>query len=1055
MRKLKYTMPKLIINHALCVAVAAVIGAAMPLMATGAPLPAEPDSIKGQVIDASTGNPLAGARVSIVNDKATAMTDDNGAFALALPASAYTLRVSAPGFAEILVPIRNEKYLAIELSTPMQGDIYKNAISADSHLDRTEFPIGETVADNSVADLQGDLYAISRSGMPGAGHVAYVNGLHSINSSSQPLYVVDGVVWSALDENTSIMDGHFNNPLALISPDDIENIYVLKNGTAIYGAKGGNGVVVIETKRAHSAATEIEVFARMGWRSNPKRIPMMDEEQYRSYASDVVRGKYDNMTLINRLGFLNDDPTSSSYYDTHNNTDWLDLVTQNGLMMNYGVNVRGGDDRALYMFSLGYTKNDGVIKETSFDRINVRFNSDINLWKGSSLRFDVAYAQNDYNLFDDGLNMYSSPYFVSMIKSPLYHPNVLTRDGSLTSKYADKDELNITNPMNLLDLASGESRNYRFNLNAAPKYRFSDTFQIEGLVAYTFDKIKENSFVPDYGVDEREFLNPNGEVYATSRNVVKSLMNRHTTFIADLHLDFNPLRGVKHNLKMTAGARYENDTFVHSYGEGHNTSNDFIKDLANTSSSLHFTDGLDLSWRSLAWYFTGEYSLNQRYMLGVNAVLESNSRFGKHVDGAIHMCGVSWGLFPSVNAAWLISSESWMRSARWINLLKLRAGYDISGNDKIPFYANRTYFESSNYLNSGYGQVIANIGNDELKWETTRTASVGLDASLFNNRLTFAFDFYKSRTSDLLVERQANEIVGIESYWSNAGKLDNVGYNASVTGRVLNLRDWKLDIGATIGHYKNKVISLPEGSIITDICGGQILTEKDQPIGVFYGYKTDGVYASTSQALAEGLGIRNDDGSITAFQGGDMRFVDQNGDKIINDNDRCIIGDPNPDFYGNFNLRFSWKNLTLGTVFTYSVGNDVYNALRAQLESGSDIHNQTTAMLNRWVADGQVTDIPRAVYEDPMGNSRFSDRWIEDGSYLKWKSLSLEYLIPISSPYIQGVTLSFMVSNLCTWTKYLGADPEFAYGSSPLYLGVDAGMVPQAREFNFGIKINL
>ena len=210
-----------------------------------------------------------------------------------------------------------------------------------------------------------------------------------------------------------------------------------------------------------------------------------------------------------------------------------------------------------------------------------------------------------------------------------------------------------------------------------------------------------------------------------------------------------------------------------------------------------------------------------------------------------------------------------------------------------------------------------------------------------------------------------------------------------------------------------------------------------------------------ADAAAANLSIRNADGSLTPFEAGDMRFNDLNKDGVISEADRQIIGDPNPDIFGNFNLRLSWKNFTLGTVFTYSLGNDAYNALRARLEAGDDIFNQTTAMLNRWVANGQVTDVPRAVYEDPMGNGRFSNRWIEDASYLKWKSLSVDYRIPISSPYIQGVTLSFAVNNLCTWTKYLGPDPEFAFGNSPLYLGVDAGMVSQAREFNFGVKVNL
>lgn len=1059
--KHSYNTTPRILRPVVSATVAAVIGFGAPATSQAQDT-AEPvkenvaeTTITGRVTDSSTGQPLPGARVSVVNTRAMAMTGDDGKFTLAVPASATTLSVTAPGFADIIVPLRGTKELDIKMSVPMEGDIYKNALTADAHNDRTEFAIGQTVADNSVADLQGDLYSISRSGMPGAGHVVYVEGLHSINSSSQPLYVVDGVVWSVADDNSSIMDGHFNNPLALISPDDIANIYVMKNGTAIYGAKGGNGVVVIETKRARSEATEIEAFARVGWRHAAKRIPMMNAAQYRTYASDIIKDKYENQEMIDRLGFLNDDPTSSQYYDTHNDTDWLDLVTRDGLMMNYGVNVRGGDDRALYMFSLGYTKNEGTIKETSFDRINVRFNSDINLWTGAKLRFDVAYAQDNFKLRDDGLNPYSSPYYISMIKSPLYHPNILARDGSLTSKYADKDELDVTNPMDILDLGIGEGRNYRFNLNAAPRYKFNDALTIEGLVAYTFDKIKENSFVPDYGVDERDFINENGEIYATSRNVVKSLMNRHTTFIADLHLFFNPLRGIDHNLGFTGGFRYQNDTYVNSYGEGHNTSSDFINDLGNTSSSLHFTSGKDLTWRNLAWYLSGEYAWMQRYILNFDAVLESNSRFGKNAPGAAHIGGVSWGFFPSVTAAWLMTSEKWMSGVSFLDLLKIRASLDIAGNDKIPFYANRTYFASQPLNNNGFGQVIANIGNERLKWETTRTWRFGFDASLFANRWTMSFDYYTAKTSDLLIQKQAKEEVGLLYYWSNGGDMTNHGINFSTTVRALNLRDWKLDVGATIGHYKNKITSLPEGEILTDICGGQVLTAVGHPVGVFYGYKADGVYSTVADAAAANLAIRNADGSLTPFEAGDMRFNDLDGNRVINEKDRQIIGDPNPDIFGNFNLRLSWKNFTLGTVFTYSVGNDAYNALRAKLEAGDDIFNQTTAMLNRWVANGQVTDVPRAVYEDPMGNGRFSNRWIEDASYLKWKSLSVDYRIPISSPYIQGVTLSFAVNNLCTWTKYLGPDPEFAFGNSPLYLGVDAGMVSQAREFNFGVKVNL
>lgn len=1009
--------------------------------------------IEGSVTDASTGRALPGARVSVINSRHSAITDGDGAFRIGVPFTRATVTVSAPGYKQTVTAFHSGKKLDVKL-LPAAGEtnIYDvDALDADAR-STTILPPGQTSADDNVADLQGKLLAISRSGMPGSGHTVYIDGLHSLSASSQPLYVVDGVLWSTLDASNSTIDGHFENPLALIAAEDIENIYVLKNGEAIYGTKGGNGVVYIETKRAKNEATEIEAFARMGWRGGIKTIPVMDAAGYRAYASDIIRGRYTNSAAIDRLNFLNDDPASSQYAMNHNNTNWMDLATRTGLLMNYGVNIRGGDDRALYSFMLGYTDNQGPLKETSFSRINVRFNSDINLWQGFKLRFDVAYAQADYNIFDDGINPQSSLYYLSMIKSPLYHPYVLTADGAATMKYADSDELGVGNPMNILDLAKGDNRNYRFNLNVAPSYKINGKVSLKGIVAYTFDKIKENSFLPDYGLAETKLLNNNGEVYFTVKNMVANLMNRHTAFIAGVGVDYTPLKNVVHQLDLHGNLRYHNDTYITSLGTGYNTSSDQIKDLANTT--LRDTYGYDATWRSLAYAVSGEYSFLKRYLLSASATLESSSRAGRKAD-AIHIGGVSWGLFPSVAAAWLMSSESWMADAKWLNLLKLRIGFDMAGNDNLPLYATRTYFDSNHFLGNAYGPVIANLGNDKLKWETTCTLRAGLDMSMFGDRWQLGFDFYTSRTNDLLVAKPLQEESGLSRYWANGGALDNKGISLSTTVRAVSTRDWNLSLGASIGHYKNRVSKLDDGDILTDACGGTVLTSIGHPVGVFYGYRSEGVFATDAQAREAGLRIRNANNSYSYFAAGDMHFNDRDANGIINDADRQIIGDPNPDFYGNFNLRLSWKNLSLSSVFTYSVGNDVYNALRAQLESGSDIHNQSTAMLGRWMANGQQTDIPRATYGDPMGNSRFSDRWIEDGSYLKWKSLSLDYRIPISSPYIQGVTLSFTVNNLCTWTKYLGPDPEFSYGTSPLFMGVDAGLLPSSREFNFGVKINL
>lgn len=286
--------------------------------------------------------------------------------------------------------------------------------------------------------------------------------------------------------------------------------------------------------------------------------------------------------------------------------------------------------------------------------------------------------------------------------------------------------------------------------------------------------------------------------------------------------------------------------------------------------------------------------------------------------------------------------------------------------------------------------------------------------------------------------------------------MENQGFEIAANARIVDTKDFKFNIGLTVGHYKNKITSLPNGSFTTELAGGTVLTTEGQPVGVFYGYQTDGVYATAQEAADAGLAILSSSGQRIPFSAGDMRFVDHSKDGIIGEDDRVIIGDPNPDIYGNFNLNFRWRDLELGALFTYSLGNDAYNALRANLESGSSLSNQSIAMENRWMADGQVTDIPRATFDDPMGNARFSDRWIEDASYLKFKRLMLSYRVPVrSTSFLQGISVWAAVNNLCTLTKYLGTDPEFSYSQSVLYQGVDAGLVPQSRSFQIGVKLNL
>lgn len=1017
-------------------------------------------TITGTVVNSVTKSGFAGARISVVDTKFTTMTSEDGTFQLKVPHLEVNLSVDAPGYITQIVALKGRTSIDISMmyvAGNSQSIYNQNVFSPEKIGSVSEFTSGITSLEEDLTSrLSGQIRAITHSGVSGVGAAFFARGLNSLNTNAQPLFVVDGVIWQMQDnlEESSIHSGFFNNPLSLIDPDDVEKVTVLKDGKSIYGSKGANGVILIETKRSRNMATEISANISFGYKAPVKTIPMMNAAEYRLYASDVLSGAFDNSSLIDKFHFLEDDESKSYYKANHNNTDWLDLINEGSSIQKYGLSVKGGDEIALYAFSLGYTKNDGNIDKTDYSRLNVRFNSDINLTKKLAIRLDIAFAQTENNVFDDGINALSSPFYMALIKAPVYHPYQYELNGMLTTKLNDTDELGIGNPLALLKYGESLSKRYRFNINAHPTYTINENLKVGVLMGYSWDKLDENSFRPNFGIPEVSLTNEQGNVYAISRNYVKDMMTRHNSLSFDARIDWNIMKNSLHNLNLYGGYRYYNDSYESDYGEGHNTSSDNIKTLSYTDAGLRSTYGLDDKWRSMAWYANADYSYKSRYLLSVNAAMDASSRFGKEADGAFKLGGLAWGVFPSVSAGWLMSSEGFMKDVNFVNYLKFNVGYGLSGNDNILNYATRSYFSSVKFI-GGAGLVLDNIGNEKLKWETTATARVGMDFSLFNNKWSVSADFYTSKTKDLLTRKQLNEIAGLKYFWSNDGELENKGFEISTNVRIVDLRDWTLDLGASIGHYKNKIKTLANGEFTTDIYGGQVLTREGQSAGVFYGFKTNGVLVDDAAAAAADLYVRSSSGALTRFDAGDMHFVDVDNNNVIDDNDRQIIGDPNPDVYGNFNFSLKYKNFTLGALFTYSVGNDAYNALRANLESGDNIHNQTTSMQNRWVANGQQTSIPRATYGDPMGNSRFSDRWIEDASYLKFKSLSLSYKIPLNLTFLQDISVWGSVNNLCTFTKYLGNDPEFSYGNSVLYQGVDAGLIPQTRSFNFGVKISL
>ena len=395
-----------------------------------------------------------------------------------------------------------------------------------------------------------------------------------------------------------------------------------------------------------------------------------------------------------------------------------------------------------------------------------------------------------------------------------------------------------------------------------------------------------------------------------------------------------------------------------------------------------------------------------------------------------------------------------MKGQKAIETLKLRASYGISGNEDIGNYGSKKYYVSQGFLNR-QGLVRGNIGNSSLKWETVKKANIGLDAALYNERINLSIDVYNTNISDMLVYEPTGSLSGFPYALTNSGSMQNTGLEIAVNTRIINNEKLVWGMGFNLGTYKNKIKSLPAGIPLNSYAGATYLMREGRAANLFYGYKTNGVYTSAAEANASGLMNKLSNGSLVPFQGGDVRFVNTNGDAVIDKNDMQVIGNPNPDFVGGLSNRLAYKRWSLDALFTFSVGNDIYNATRASLESMSGYENQTLAVLNRWRTDGQVTNMPRAVWGDPAENARFSDRWIEDGSYFKLRTVSLSYDVPFKAAFMKYATVYATANNVFTVTKYLGYDPEFSSQGSIFARGVDTGLEPIYKSVQLGVRIGL
>ncbi len=1021
--------------------------------------------VTGVVRNAKTSEGISGINIAVTGYSA-AITNEDGSFEINVPHLNAFLSVSGQDFQTKVHPLNNQaQNIEIILYENDYSPFYRTAklpggkalqytnskatAVVDFSEDQWSSPVNESVGDFLQGKIAG-LNIIRKSGVPGTGAYINLRGFTSLYATNKPLIIVDGMIYDDEDYGSGIIQNNMSSSLSMIDVKDIEDVTVLKDGSALYGSKGANGVIEITTTRPTDLSTKIDFTVYGGINTKPDNLPVLNANQFRTYLTQAVSTRGDAPEEIANFPWMTGDMQSANYYLYNNQTNWQNQVFENTANQNYYLKIRGGDEIAKYGLSVGYVRAEGITTYSDLERYHTRLNASLKLTEKLNVNANLSFIHNTENQRDQGFAYKTNPMYLALTKSPFMPINAINANGEVSPNLADVDLFDIGNPLAIEQEGIGINKNYRFYGNLHFRYDFNENWNANLLAGLTYNKERENFFIPDFGVADITLP------LAIAGNRSGSEVQRLYSIYTDAFLNFSKRFNNKHGLDVKLGLRSQNAETESDLGLGYNSATDDFTSVGAGSNLLRYVGGNLGEYNWLNIYVSTEYDYLNKYFIKLNGSVDGSSRFGSEVEeGAINLGENALSVLGSLSGAWLLSSENFLKNITPINLLKLRAGITFTGNDDIGNFTAQQYYVSQNLLGL-QGLVRGNIGNPNLKWETIRKINLGTDIALFNERLNASLDVFENKTTNMITYQTANEITGFDYVVSNAGSMQTRGIELSLETRLVNTGSTSFDVGFNISRYENEVLSIPDDRIITEFGGASYVTYEGMDANLFYGYHTNGVYTTTAEAQASGLTRRMGNGDLEPFQGGDMIFTDFNGDNIIDEEDKAIIGNPNPDFFGSISANFTYKRFSISGLFNFSVGNDLYNGLRYHMERMSGYENQSIAVANRWRAEGQVTNIPRANWGDPIGNSSFSNRWIEDGSYLRLKTLVLNYNLDVQNmDFLRYINLYATANNLFTITDYLGYDPEFSATQSIFGQGADIGLMPQFRTIQLGLRLGL
>jgi TonB-linked SusC/RagA family outer membrane protein len=1017
---------------------------------------AQSTKVSGCVVDPYTKKPIAGAIVSSSNGEKSATTDNTGIFIIELQSTKGELSAWAPGYYTntqavldratlpdfILIP-ENKFGYADKMVLPFRGVSEAKEKSTNSaSLQKSNLDLGDALAYQTFNRIAG-LKVTEKSGMPGEGATFNFRGISSLSGEGTPLVVVNGVPYLPDMNQSVIINGYSRDILAGLNAYDISNISFLKGSDAsLYGSMGSNGVIMIETDKAVDMDTKVQFMTQTGISMNQSTMPVMGVHDYKAYIGDITKTwSSDLSTILSAFHYLENDPTYKYNYLYNNDTNWQKKIYQTGFETEDVLKIKGGDAIAKYDLSIGYLNQGGQVIGTNYSKYNVRLNSDVNLSRKLTFSASLGMTYSKSVLQEQGMSEETNPLLAALHKGPIFSPYEKDASNNLSSKYAaiKDDDGNVivndsvSNPVAIVNEVEAKATTYNILMNGGLTYKWNEFLKLNALLGLFYDYNREQIFIP--GVTDMCIL----PVETGADNTVRESTGNKFNVYANINGTYDRTFNRIHAISALAGVQMTTTTNEVKAAKGINTTSDFYQSLSYVNAIGMSLYGYSAAWNWLNMYAGVNYKYDNQFSFGVNLSADGSSSVGDDTH--------RFTLYPSVNGAWFVKN-TFLKNIDWLNNLKFRLEYATTGNSRFASSLSKYIYVNQRFRQLT-GIVIAGVSNTQLTAEISHTVNVGVDASFWNNRISVSFDAYRTRINDLIVPQSVSPVLGADYIYQNAGKMQNQGVEASVQVAPVFTKKIKWDVGFTIARNSNKLISLGSLSSYTKTLsdGSAVISEVGKSAYCFYGLQTAGVFSTTAEAKAANL--KNSAGS--SYGAGDIHFVDQNGDGVIDSKDKVNLGNPNPKFFGNFFTNIQYKNVELAATFSYSYGNKAYNAVRRNLESMTDFSNQLVSVTNRWTQEGDVTSMPKATYGDPMGNSQFSDRWIEDASYIKLKQLTLSY----TTKFFSVTTFFVTGENIFTITKYLGLDPEIAYSYDSMVQGFDYAKIPKPLTVRIGVKVNL